>query len=74
VVSVIKWRFFLVTDSVMEIINRQRVDQEQMLRALSSGKWFPLPKRTWLTHARTDGGDSRGTTAIRGSDERGYSN
>ncbi|KAG1765332.1 hypothetical protein EDD22DRAFT_408652 [Suillus occidentalis] len=26
----------LVTDSVMEIINRQRVDQEQMLRALSS--------------------------------------
>lgn len=26
----------LVTDSVMEIINRQRADQEQMLRALSS--------------------------------------
>lgn len=58
----------------MEIINRQRVDQEHMLRALSSGKWFPLARRTCLTHARTDGGDSRGTTAIRGSDERGHGN
>lgn len=58
----------------MEIINRQRADQEQMLRALSSGKWSPLPGKICLTYARTDGGDPRGTTAIRGSDERGHSN
>ena len=31
-----------VTDSVLEIINRQRYEQEQMLRALSTGRYSVL--------------------------------
>ena len=35
----------VVTDSVLEIINRQRHEQEQMLRALSTGRYPALNAR-----------------------------